>query len=198
MSRQTVNTLVGALVVAVGVTAFLLSQRGGQADIPDSYELKASFGSIDGVSKGTKVLLTGLPVGQVDRFSYNEERQRAILIMSIRDGIEIPQDSVVMIVTDGLLGGKYLKIQAGGDTEMMKPGGQFDYTQDSIVFEEILEKVILNAEQERKKQQEEQEKNKDDKPAKKPNEASLSGGATRLADSEIPADSRLPNAWVKQ
>jgi phospholipid/cholesterol/gamma-HCH transport system substrate-binding protein len=192
MSRQTVNTLVGALVVAIGAAAFLLSQRGGQADIPDSYELKASFGSIDGVSKGTKVLLTGLPVGQVDRFTYNEERQRAILVMSIRDGIGIPLDSVVLIVTDGLLGAKYLKIQAGGDSEMMKPGGQFDYTQDSIVFEEILQKVILNAEQTRRKQQEEKDKNKDDKtPGKKPNEASLSGGATRLADSEF------PNAWVK-
>jgi len=192
MSKKTVNTLVGALVVAIGVTAFLLSQRRGQADIPDSYELKASFGSIDGVSKGTKVLLTGLQVGAVDRFFYNEERQRAILTMSIRDGIEIPLDSVVMIVTDGLLGAKYLKIQAGGDTAMMKPGAQFDYTKDSIVFEEILEKVILNAEQTRRKQQEEKEKNKDEKtPGKKPNEASLSWGTIRLADSQF------PNAWVK-
>jgi len=192
MSKQTVNTLVGALVVAVGVSAFLLSQRAKSVEIADGYELKASFGSIDGVSKGTKVLLTGLPVGQVDEFYYNEERQRAILMMSIRNDIEIPLDSVVMIVTDGLLGAKYLKIQAGGDTEMMKPGGQFDYTQDSIVFEEILEKVILNAEQSRRKQQEEKDKNKDEeKPAKKPNEASLSGGATRVAES------RLPNAWMK-
>jgi len=192
MSKQTVNTLVGALVLATGVAAFLLSQRGEQTDIPDGYQLKASFGSIDGVSKGTKVLLTGLPIGQVEGFSYNEQRQRAVLTMTIRNGIEIPLDSVVMIVSDGLLGAKYLKIQAGGDTAVMKPGGQFDYTQDSIVFEEILQKVILNAEQTRRKEKEEKEKNKDGgKPAKKPNEASLSGGAVRLAVSD------LPHAWMK-
>lgn len=192
MSKQSVNTLVGALVVAVGVTAFLMSQRRDAVDIPDGYELKASFGSIDGVSKGTKVLLTGLQVGQVDRFTYNETRQRAMLTMSIKDGIEIPLDSVVMIVTDGLLGPKYLKIQAGGDTEMMKPGGQFDYTQDSIVFEEILQKVILNAEEARRKEREKKKQQEEEKPAKKPNEASLSGGPTRLADTD------LPKAWVKQ
>jgi phospholipid/cholesterol/gamma-HCH transport system substrate-binding protein len=191
MSKKTVNTLVGALVVATGVAAFLMSQRSSAVDIPDSYELKASFGSIDGVSKGTKVLLTGLEVGQVDSFTYNETRQRAILTMSIQDGIEIPLDSVVMIVTDGLLGPKYLKIQAGGDIDMMKPGGQFDYTQDSIVFEEILQKVILNAEEARRREKE-KKKEEEGKPKKKPNEASLSGGATRLADSV------RPEAWVKQ
>lgn len=185
MSKQTVNTLVGALVVAVGACAFLLSQQNDRYEVTDGYDLKASFGSIDGVSKGTKVLLTGLQVGDVDSFYYNEERQRAILTMSIRKGIEIPLDSVVMIVTDGLLGGKYLKIQAGGDTEMMKPGAQFDYTQDSIVFEEILEKVILNAEQSRKKAKEDQEKKDDDAPKKKPNEAFLDLGSTRVAERNL-------------
>ena len=171
MSNQTVNTLVGALVVASGVAAFLLSQRGDSYEIENGYELKASFGAIDGVAKGTKILMTGLPVGDVDGIAYNEKRQRAVVTMSIRNGIEIPLDSVVMIVTDGLLGAKYLKIQAGGDTEVMKPGGQFDYTQDSIAFEEILEKVIVNAEKTRRKEMEENKK--EGAPAKKPNEAFL-------------------------
>lgn len=184
MSKQTVNTLVGALVVAVGMSAFLLSQRGDSREIPSGYEVKASFGSIDGVTKGTKVLLAGIPVGDVSSFFYDESRQRAVVKITLRDGIEIPLDSVVMIVTDGLLGGKYLKIQAGGDTEMMKPGGQFDYTQDSIVFEEILEKVILNAEKTRQKEKEEkgkQEQNSDQPPARKPNSASNEAGASRVA-----------------
>ena len=185
-SSQSVKTLVGALVVAVGVAAFVLSQRGDHHAIEGGYKVKASFGSIDGVSPGTKVLLTGLPVGEVDTFFYSEQRQRAIVTLSIRHGIEIPLDSVVMIVTDGLLGGKYLKIQAGGDTEMMKPGDQFDYTQDSIVFEEILQKVILNAEENRKREKEAREKEeKEGKPTKNPNEASLSDDLIRFAQGKL-------------
>lgn len=187
MNKQSVNTLVGALVVLVGVAAFLLSQRGDHREAEAGYDVKASFGSIDGVAKGTKILLTGIPVGEVADFFYNEKRQRAVVTMSIRDGIQIPLDSVVMIVTDGLLGGKYLKIQAGGDTEMMKPGGQFDYTQDSIVFEEILEKVILNAERTRQKEKEAKEKeSKEQTPARKPNQA-FNGNA-----------SDFTTAWVKE
>lgn len=185
MNKQSVNTLVGALVVLVGVAAFLLSQRGDNREAESGYNVKASFGSIDGVAKGTKILLTGIPVGEVADFFYNEERQRAVVTMTIRDGIQIPLDSVVMIVTDGLLGGKYLKIQAGGDIEMMKPGGQFDYTQDSIVFEEILEKVILNAERTRQKEKEAKEKeSKEQTPARKPNRAfngNTSGSASVFA-----------------
>jgi phospholipid/cholesterol/gamma-HCH transport system substrate-binding protein len=191
MNKPAVNTLVGALVVALGVAAFLWSQRGDHHEVQSGYELKASFGSIDGVAKGTKILLTGLPVGEVTSFHYNEERQRAVVSMTIRDGIEIPLDSVVMIVTDGLLGGKYLKIQAGGDSEMMKPGGQFDYTQDSIVFEEILEKVILNAEKTRQKEKEEKEKSQDQEPARKPNQALDDSAPARAGIS-------LANARMKQ
>ena len=191
MNKPVVNTLVGALVLVLGVAAFLWSQRGDHREVEAGYEVKASFGSIDGVAKGTKILLTGIPVGEVAGFYYNEERQRAVVSMTIRDGIQIPLDSVVMIVTDGLLGGKYLKIQAGGDTEMMKPGGQFDYTQDSIVFEEILEKVILNAEKTRQKEKEEKEKSQEQEPPRKPNQA---------LDESTPARTGLglANAWVKE
>jgi phospholipid/cholesterol/gamma-HCH transport system substrate-binding protein len=193
MGKQTVNTLVGALVVAVGVLAVVLSQRANHTDIPTGYELRASFGTIDGVSKGTKVLLTGIPVGEVSSFRYDESRQRAVVTLTIQDGIEIPVDSVVMIVTDGLLGGKYLKIQPGGDTAMMKPGGQFDYTQDSIVFEEILEKVILNAEKTRQKDKEEKQKQeKEEPPVRKPNRAFNETGASRVAASDS------ARAWVNK
>lgn len=193
MNKPTVNILVGALVMAIGVLAFLLSQRGDAREAVEGYEVNASFGSIDGVAKGTKILLAGIPVGEVSDFHYNEGRQRAVVAMAIRDGIQIPLDSVVMIVTDGLLGGKYLKIQAGGDSEMMKPGAQFDYTQDSIVFEEILEKVILNAEKTREKEKEAKEKEKQgETPARKPNQAFNGDGAARLADAI------RVKAWVKE
>jgi phospholipid/cholesterol/gamma-HCH transport system substrate-binding protein len=193
MSKQTINTLVGALVVAVGVLAFILSQRANHGDVPTGYELKASFGSIDGVTKDTKILLTGIQVGTVTSFRYNESRQRAIVEMTIKDGIEIPVDSVVMIVTDGLLGGKYLKIQPGGDTAMMKPGTQFDYTQDSIVFEEILEKVILNAEKTRQKEKEDKQKQEKEQPTeKKPNRASNETTAFRVAASNT------ARSWVNK
>ena len=170
MAKQTVHTLVGAVVVVIGIFAIVISHRGGPAEDASGYNIVAEFGAVDGVSIGTKVLLAGIVVGNVAQISYDEKDQRAKLDFTVENGIKIPFDSVALIVTDGLLGNKYIKIQAGGDEEMMKAGDEFEYVQGSISFEEILEKVILNAEQQRKNEKEKEEK----KP--KPNQASIGGG----------------------
>lgn len=167
LSLQTMHTVLGGLVVVAGAAALVVSQGVASPTSGGGYELIARFGSIDGVGKGTKVLLTGIKVGEVVRIGYDPKRQRAVVHMTIRSDIEIPLDTVAMIVSDGLMGGKYIKLQPGGDTEMMHDGDTFEYVQDSIIFEEILEKVILNAEQKRKEQQQEEKQEQQEKQEKK-------------------------------
>jgi phospholipid/cholesterol/gamma-HCH transport system substrate-binding protein len=164
LSRQTLNMLLGGAVFLVGAITLVLSQGEAAPKAGGGYELHAQFGSVDGVNKGTKVLLTGIEVGEVIRRAYEPDRQRALLVMSLRSDIEIPNDSVAMIVSDGLMGNKYVKIQPGGALDTMQDGDTFEYVQDSIIFEEILEKVILNAEQKQKQQQQRQEQEKKPEP----------------------------------
>ena len=163
MSKETLHILAGAIVVAAGTLAFILSHQGGPTEKISGYPLSAQFSAVDGVGIGTKVLLTGIPVGDVGRMYYDDKSERAVLDFVIRPDIKIPADSVALIVTDGLLGAKYIKIQPGGDEEMLKPGDAFEYVQGSIAFEEILEKVIVNAEQ--KRREEKKEKPEKDKQA---------------------------------
>jgi len=165
LSQQTLHTLLGGAIVVAGAAALVLSQGGAGPKSGGGYELVARFGSIDGVAKGTKILLAGIEVGEVVDRAYDPVRQRAVIRMTIRGDIEIPLDTVAMIVSDGLMGNKYIKLQPGGDVEMMHDGDSFEYVQDSIIFEEILEKVILNAEQKReeeKKQKEEKKPGRDE------------------------------------
>ncbi len=149
MSKKSLHALVGAVIVTLGIVSIILSQSSGRGSSSGGYELIGRFGATDGVSVGTKVLLVGIQIGEVTRQYYDREAQRAVLHFSIRPNINIPMDSVALIVSDGMLGGKYIKIQPGGELEMLRAGEAFEYVQDSIVFEEILEKVILNAEQRR-------------------------------------------------
>lgn len=140
--------IVGALVVLVGASILVLSYRSGQpgAVNADGYRLTARFQEIDGVVPGTDVVLTGIPVGRVEKQYLDTETNRAVVILRIREGIEVPVDSSVQILSDGLAGGKYLKISPGGDIEMLAPGEEIAYTQGSIRFEALLQKVILAAE----------------------------------------------------
>ena len=60
-----------------------------------------------------------------------------------------------MIASDGILGGKYVKLNIGGSMDMLAPGRSFEYVQDSVIVEALLEKVILWAESRRDKAREE-------------------------------------------
>lgn len=176
LDRQSVHMLLGGAVFLVGASALVLSQSGAGPKSGGGYELTARFGSIAGIGTGTKILLAGIEVGEVVHRAYEPERQRAIIHMSMRGDIEIPLDTVAMIVSDGLMGNKYIKLLPGGEIEMMRDGDTFEYVQDSIIFEEILEKVILNAEHKR----EQRKKEKDEKQKLEHDEARL-GGAPAVA-----------------
>lgn len=165
MNKQTLHTVVGAATLLVAAFVVFISHQGGPRETTSGYPIVGRFASIDGIGVGTKVLLTGIEIGKVAGYTYDLEGQRAIVTFTIKEDIKIPLDSVALIVSDGLLGAKYIKIQPGGEIDMMQSGDEFEYVQDAIAFEEILEKVILNAEQQRSKEKD------DTKP--EPNQASI-------------------------
>lgn len=148
LSRESLNIAIGGLVVLLGALVLVISYRGGQPGGTDArgYRLEARFQAIDGVRPGTDVLLAGIPVGAVERQYLDTGRNEAVVVMRIRDGIEIPYDSSIKILSEGLAGRKYLKIGVGGDMEMLGPGDSFLYTQSAVRFEELLRKIILSAE----------------------------------------------------
>lgn len=173
MNRQVVNILVGAAVVVGGIFVILISSSGGPKKLVDGYEIFATYGAIDGVGVGTEVLLAGVKVGSVTGRVYEHDGHRATISMAIDNRYELPIDSVAMIVSKGMLGGKLIKLDPGGEEEMMKSGDTFEYTQDSILFEELLEKIVLDAEARSDKRKKEKKKRKaaeeGEKPAPKKN-----------------------------
>ena len=67
--------------------------------------------------------------------------------MNIDSSIQIPIDSSIKIVSEGLLGSKYLLINPGADEEYIKNGNEIEYTQSSVNFEELLGKFIFNSDE---------------------------------------------------
>jgi phospholipid/cholesterol/gamma-HCH transport system substrate-binding protein len=131
------------LAVAVGFLGYALAHtgRGGGA----GYTLHARFDRIDGLSTGSDVRLAGVTVGSVTGDRIDPKTYQAVVDFTVSDSIELPKDSSAVISSDGLLGGKYLSLEPGGDTEMLKPGGQITLTQSSISIEQLLGKFIFSA-----------------------------------------------------
>ena len=68
--------------------------------------------------------------------------QNAIMTMELKDGIRIPDDSSASIVSSGIMGAKYIEIEPGGSEDYLQPGGEFSYTQDAMVIEELVDRII--------------------------------------------------------
>ena len=146
MTLETRNILFGILVFVLGVLLLVYSSRGGVEANAEGYELRAIYQGIDGVAVGTDVLLAGIKIGKVTKLDYVADGHRAEISMRIRNEILLPTDSVAMIISSGMLGGKYIKLEPGGELENFKPGSYFEYVQDAVIFEELLEKIVLDAE----------------------------------------------------
>ncbi len=93
--------------------------------------------------------MAGILIGKVSDVRYDGARNRAVLGLTIKDGVQIPTDSAAKIVSESMLGAKYIKVEPGGDEAVLKSGKRFRFVQNSVVVEEVLQRVINEVEQSR-------------------------------------------------
>ena len=146
MTSENRNILLGTFVLLFGTLCLVISSRGGIESSVDGYKLHALFQNIDGVTIGTDVVLSGVKIGKVTSQTYVPDGHRALVTMHIRNDIPLPIDSVVLVLSSGMLGGKYLKLEPGGEVDTLEPGDVLEYAQGAIIFEDLLQKIVLNAE----------------------------------------------------
>ena len=139
-----VLTGAGVLAVAIGFATY----AGFAATLrPDaaSYLLKASFRSVDGITVGTDVRLAGVKVGTVTSLALNPATFLADAAISVQNGIILPDDSAILISSEGLLGGNFVEIQPGGSPTTYAPGAEIEDTQGAVGLIQLLMKFVGNA-----------------------------------------------------
>lgn len=139
MSENVAESLIGlAVLVAAGVFLAVLV---GDRDAPyagDSYEISANFLSAEGISQGTDVRIAGISVGSVTGMAFNAETFEAEVTLRLDDEVLLPDDSLVAISTEGLLGGNFVEILPGGSPDNVEPGGRLFQTQSALSLIELL------------------------------------------------------------
>ncbi|WP_448585475.1 outer membrane lipid asymmetry maintenance protein MlaD [Thermaurantiacus sp.] len=114
--------------VAAGFLAYALAQT-GQGRGPGHYELVARFPDASGIAVGTDVRVAGLKVGRVSAQRLDPETFDAVVTLSVDRGLELPLDTSAAIASESLLGGSYVKLVPGGESERLKPGDEITDTQ---------------------------------------------------------------------
>ena len=145
MSRNLLETVLGALVLLVA--AAFLAYAYGRSDVgdPGGYDLVAKFDRVDGLGAGADVRISGIKVGTVLDQWLDPETYRAAVRFSVAPTVELPADTSAAIVSEGLLGGKYLSLVPGADDRLLGPGDELTLTQSAIVLENLIGQLIFSA-----------------------------------------------------
>ncbi|MCY4394324.1 MAG: MlaD family protein [Rhodospirillaceae bacterium] len=148
--NRTVLALTGAFAIALILAgmAYGLSRGGGGRD---GYLLYATYDQADGLAAGAPVYLAGVHVGAVERLRLDPQRFKAQVALRIDEGVGVPEESAAMIVSDGVLGGKFVKIEPGSGEDMMAKGSEFELVQDAVIVESLLERIVQAAAAARRK-----------------------------------------------
>ncbi len=143
MSRNIIETGMGAVVILVAVVFLVFSYSVSDLRPAQGYDVIAKFNAIDGLTAGSDVRIAGVKVGTVVDERIDQNEYRAVVTMKISDNIELAEDTAVRISSAGILGGKYVKLEPGNSKQMVQPGGELTNTKDVISLEELLGKVIF-------------------------------------------------------
>ena len=107
------------------------------------YHINAAFDNVGDLKVGSPVTMAGVNLGEVESIRIDWTTYKAIVSMRIDPQYnKIPDDSDASIQTQGLLGGKYVGIGAGGSNTFLKEGSQITLTQSALVLENLINKFF--------------------------------------------------------
>ena len=69
----------------------------------------------------------------------------AIVRVTIRDDIKVPNDTAVKIASDGLLGDTYISLEPGGSEDMLEDGGELEFTQGAVNLMDLIAQAVFGA-----------------------------------------------------
>jgi len=107
------------------------------------YHITAAFDNVGDLKVGSPVTMAGVNLGEVESIHIDWATYKAVVAMRIDTKFnKIPDYSDASIQTQGLLGGKYIGLGAGGSETFLKDGSQITLTQSALVLENLINKFF--------------------------------------------------------
>lgn len=145
MKHNAFETLLGAAILAVAAFFVVQTYKSTGQSSKDGYYVVAYFDRIDGVMVGTDVKVSGVKVGSIAGVSMEPDTYRAKVVLKLEKRLKIPQDSSAEIISESLLGGKYITIIPGIDDDFIQPNGTIKQTTSAVNFESLISKFMLES-----------------------------------------------------
>ena len=147
MYSKTVEIWVGIFVAAGLAALFMLAMQVSNLSTvgaEDGYEISLYFEDIAGLGPRAPVRMSGVRIGRVSSIAYDQQRFKAVVKVQIENSYNtIPEDTTALILTEGLLGAKYIGFEPGGALDNLAAGSEIHNTQSSLSLEKIIGKLFV-------------------------------------------------------
>ena len=145
MHKYTHETVVGIFVIIGLVCVGYMTAKLGNVSLfgDDSYTLYARFNSVSGLKVGNSVEMLGMEIGKVAGFKLDQDDLLAMVELRIKPDIKIYDDAIASIKTEGLIGDKYISIDAGGGGDLLADGDTITDTESPTDIMDLVSKYAF-------------------------------------------------------
>lgn len=143
MLKKPVETIMGLVVLLIALLFLAFAYNVSDLQVVKGYTLSAEFMKVGGLSIGSDVRINGIKVGTVTSQNLNNDDYTVKVTFSISSDVRLPKDSTVSIVSDGLMGDKFVKIEPGKSKEFLEDGDSFAKTKDFKTIEDMVGEIIF-------------------------------------------------------
>lgn len=145
MSHNAIETVMGALVLAVAGAFLYFAYDNSNVKKIDGYSVSADFSNITGINAGSDVRVGGIKVGVVEDLTLDPKTYQAMATLRIRENVKLPKDTSASVRSAGLLGEKFIALDVGSEEDMLAQNDIISHTESSVSLEEMLGKFIFSA-----------------------------------------------------
>ena len=145
MNKINLEFVLGLLILILSIISiFYYSSKINFFNKIETFQINSSFFDIGNTSIGNDVKINGVKVGEVLNIKLDQETYMAIITSSVKNSIEIPDDSVFKISNNGFIGPSYIEIQLGNSEELLKNNDYSVNNIDAVSLEEIINNFIFD------------------------------------------------------
>jgi phospholipid/cholesterol/gamma-HCH transport system substrate-binding protein len=138
MTRINTEVVVGFFLLLGLLALGYLAVKLGKMEVVggSGYTVQATFSNVAGLRVGTSVEIAGVDIGWVE--GIHLKNYQAVVAFRIKDGVQLPEDSIASIRTKGLIGEQFVRISPGGAERNLLPGDEIKETEPPVDIMELI------------------------------------------------------------
>jgi phospholipid/cholesterol/gamma-HCH transport system substrate-binding protein len=150
MGHNVFETILGAIVLAFAGLFLTFAYSSADLHKVKGYTVTANFPMVDGLKDGTDVKINGVKVGSVSGLRLitdpGPNEYLVAVAMTVDRSVQLPTDTMALVSTESLLGGKYMSLEPGVDETMIKTDGtgRVTRTQAPLRLDDLIGQLIYS------------------------------------------------------